>query len=82
MTTYETLEGELADEKLSRLLVATNLTESDGTGLVAVRLLDTTGRGGRLASGLGGELLAGSLATGGLASGLLGASHCDCCCDV
>lgn len=82
MTTYETLEGELPDEELGRLLVATNLTESDGTGLVAVRLLDTTGRGGRLASGLGGELLAGSLATGGLASGLLGASHCDCRYDV
>lgn len=76
MNAYETLEGELADEKLSRLLVATNLTESDGTGLVAVRLLDATGRGGRLASGLGGELLTGGLATGGLSSGLLGASHC------
>ena len=47
--THETLEGELADQKLSGLLVATNLTESDGTGLVAVRLLDTTGRGGALA---------------------------------
>ena len=38
--TNETLEGELADEELSGLLVATNLTESDGTRLVAVRLLD------------------------------------------
>lgn len=27
------------------LLVATDFTESDGTGLVAMRLLDTTGRG-------------------------------------
>lgn len=27
----ETLEGELADEELGRLLVATNLTKSDGT---------------------------------------------------
>ncbi len=41
--TNKTLEGELADEELSRLLVTTNLTESDGSGLVAVRLLDTTG---------------------------------------
>ncbi len=64
--TYQALEGELADEQLSRLLVATDLTESDGTGLVAVRLLDTTGRRGGLAGGLGGELLAGSLATSGL----------------
>ena len=41
--TDKTLEGQLADEELGRLLVATDLTESDGTGLVAVRLLDTTG---------------------------------------
>ncbi len=40
--TDETLEGELQDEELGRLLVATDLTESDGTGLIAVRLLDTT----------------------------------------
>jgi hypothetical protein len=36
------------------------------TGLVAVRLLDTSGGGSGLASGLGGELLTGSLATSGL----------------
>lgn len=65
--TNETLEGELADEELGRLLVATNLTESDGTRLVPVRLLDTTGRWGGLASSLGGELLTWSLATSGLA---------------
>jgi hypothetical protein len=40
--TNKTLEGQLADEKLSRLL-ATDLTESDGSGLVAVGLLDTAG---------------------------------------
>ena len=72
----ETLEGELSDEKLSGLLVASNLTESDGTGLVAVRLLDTSGRGGGLASSLGSELLARGLATSGLSGGLLSASHC------
>ena len=44
--TNETLEGELADEQLGRLLVATNFTESDGTGPEAVRLLDTTGCAG------------------------------------
>jgi hypothetical protein len=41
--TDQTLEGKLADEELSRLLVTTDLTESDGSGLVAVRLLDTSG---------------------------------------
>jgi hypothetical protein len=65
--TNKTLEGQLADEELSRLLVATDLTESDGTRLVAVRLLDTTGRRGGLASCLGGELLTRGLATSGLA---------------
>jgi histone H3 len=64
--TDQTLEGELADEQLSGLLVATDLTESDGTGLVTVGLLDTSGGGGGLAGGLGGELLTGSLATSGL----------------
>jgi hypothetical protein len=72
MVTHETLEGELADQKLSGLLVATNLTKSDGTGLVAVRLLDATGRGSGLASGLGCQLLSWGLATGTLASSLGG----------
>lgn len=75
--TYQALEGELADQELGRLLVATNLTESDGTGLVAVGLLDTAGRRGRLAGSLGSELLTRGLATGGLAGGLLRAGHCD-----
>jgi hypothetical protein len=65
--TNQALEGKLADEELGRLLVATDLTESDGTRLVTVRLLDTTGRWCGLASCLGGELLTGRLATSGLA---------------
>ena len=71
----ETLEGQLADEEVGRLLVATDLTEGDGSGAITVGLLDTSGGGGRLAGGLGGELLAGGLASGGLAGGLLGTSH-------
>jgi len=74
--TDETLEGELSDQELSRLLVTTDLTESDSSRLVSVGLLDTTGRGGGLAGSLGCKLLTGSLATSGLASGLLSASHC------
>ena len=75
--TDKTLEGELADEKLGRLLVSSDLTESDGTGPVTMGLLDATGRGGRLASGFGSQLLARGLASGGLASGLLGSCHLD-----
>jgi len=40
--TDETLERKLADEELSRLLVTTNLTESDSSWLVSVGLLDTS----------------------------------------
>ena len=71
----EALEGQLADEQLGRLLVATDLTKSDGTGAVTMRFLDAASGRRALASGLGGQLLAGRLATGGFASGLLGTGH-------
>ena len=60
----QSLEGELSDQELGRLLVLSDFSESDGTGPVSVGLLDTTGRGrGGLSGGLGGELLPGGLAT-------------------
>ena len=40
--THQTLEGQFADQKLGRLLVTTDLTESDGTGPVTMGLLDTS----------------------------------------
>ena len=43
--TNETLEGELANQELGRLLVAPDFTEGDGSGPEAVRLLDTSGSG-------------------------------------
>jgi hypothetical protein len=73
--TDKTLERELADEQVGRLLVTTDLTESDGSRTVTVRLLDSSSGWGRLTSGLGGELFARSLSSGGLASGLLGTGH-------
>ena len=42
--TDKTLEGELADEALRRLLVPTDLTKSDGTRPEAMGLLHTTSR--------------------------------------
>lgn len=60
----ETLERKLADEKLRALLVATDLTQGDGSGPVTVRLLHTSGGGCALTRCLGGELLAWSLSTG------------------
>ena len=73
--THEALEGELADEQFRGLLVAPDLTESYGSRLVAVRLLDASGGRGALAGSLGGQLLPWGLASSGLASGLLGTSH-------
>ena len=74
--TDESLEGELADEELSALLEAADLTESDSAGTEAVGLLDTTGAGGGLLlSLLGGDVLAGSFSTGVLASSVLGTGH-------
>lgn len=61
----ETLERKLADQELSGLLVPTDLTESDSSGLVSVGLLDTSGRGGGLAGSLGSKLLTRGLASGG-----------------
>jgi hypothetical protein len=63
--TNETLEGKLSDQELGRFLVTTDLSESDGTRLITMRLLDTSGRWCRFASGLGGQLLARGFATSG-----------------
>ena len=73
--THQPLEWELPDEEFGGLLVAADLTESNSTGPVTVRLLDTAGGRSTLPGCLGGELLPWSLASSGLASGLLGTSH-------
>ena len=73
----QTLEGQLADQEVGRLLVCADLAEGDGSWAVAVGLLDAadTPDAGGLAGGLGGELVAGGLASGVFAGGLLGSSH-------
>ena len=75
--TDQALEGQLADEELSRLLVSSDLTESDGSWPVPVGLLDSSGSGGGFAGSLGGQLLPGGLASGRLSCGLLGTCHGD-----
>jgi hypothetical protein len=76
--TDKTLEWELADQQVGRLLVPTNLTKSDGSRPVPVGLLDTSGGRGGLAGSLGGKLLTRGLSSGGLTGGLLGTSHFEC----
>ena len=71
----EALERELADQEVRGLLVPADLAERDGARAVAVGLLDAAGGGGRLARGLGRELLAGRLATGRFAGCLLRTGH-------
>ena len=73
--TDQALEGLLAHEEVSALLVATDLTKGHGTGPVPVGFLDASCGWGGLASCLCGKLLAWGFATGRLASGLLGTSH-------
>ncbi len=73
--THKTLERQLADKKVSRLLVTTNLTKSYGSWTVTVRLLYSSGCGGRLTCSLGCELFTRSLSSGGFTCGLLGTGH-------
>jgi len=75
--TDQTLEGQLADQKLGGLLVTTDLTESHCTGPVTMGLLHTSGGRGALASGLGGQLLAWGFASSRFTGGLLCTCHCE-----
>ena len=62
--TDEPLEGKLPDEQLGRFLVAPDLSEGHGTGLVTVRLLDSSSGRGALSGGFGRQLLPWGLASG------------------
>ncbi|SBO33236.1 hypothetical protein ANAPC2_01294 [Anaplasma phagocytophilum] len=72
---HQPLEGQLADEQLSRLLVTTNLTQRDRARPVAMRLLDSTGCRSTLPGGLGSKLLARCFSSRALAGGLLRTGH-------
>ena len=64
--TDKTLEGELSDQKLGGFLVATDFTESNGTRLVTMGLLDTaSGWGSGFTGSLGSKMLTRGLATSG-----------------
>ena len=72
---HQPLKRQLADQQLRGLLVAADLSQGHRAGPVAVGLLHAAGGRRALAGRLGGELLARRLTAGGLASGLLSASH-------
>ena len=74
--THQTLEGQLADQQFSALLVTTDFTESHCARPVTMGLLHSSSGRGTLTSSLGGQLFARSLPSCGLAGGLLCTSHC------
>ena len=74
--TDESLERKLSNEELGGLLVSSDLSEGDGTGLESVGSLDAGGGTRGLASGgLVADGLSGLLGAGSLSSGVLGSSH-------
>ena len=73
--TDKSLERKLSDQKLGGLLVSSDLTKSDSSRSVSVRLLDTTSSWGRLSGSFGCELLSWGFATSGLTCGLLSTGH-------
>lgn len=72
---HESLERQLSDQQLSRLLVSSDFSQSNCSWSVSVRLLDTTSRGRALSCGLGCQLLSGSFTTGTLSCSLFCSCH-------
>ena len=73
----QTLEWQLSDEKLSRLLVSSDLSEGHSSWPVSVGLLDSSSGWSRFSCSLGGQLLSWSLSSSGFSCSLLGTSHGD-----
>ena len=61
--TDQTLEGKLSDQELSRFLVSSDLSKSDGSWSVTVRFLDSSSGWRTLSGGLGCQLLSWSLSS-------------------
>ena len=74
---HQTLEGQLADEELSGLLVSSDLTESNSSWPVSVGLLNSSSGWSRFSCSLGGQLLSWSLSSSRFSCSLLGTSHGD-----
>jgi hypothetical protein len=72
---HQSLEGQFSDEQFGRFLVSSNFSQGDGSGSVAVGLLDASGARRRFSRSLGGELLSGSFSSGGLSCSLFGSCH-------
>merc|ERR1719433_1372284 len=73
--TNKSLEGQLANQKLSRLLVTTNFAKSNSTRTITMWFLDSTSSRSRFPGSFGSQLFARSLSSGGFTGGLLSTSH-------
>ncbi len=73
---HEPLERKLSQQKLGRLLVTADFSQSHSARAKAVVPFDTASRGRTLAGGLRREFLSGRFAAGRLSRGLLCAGHC------
>ena len=74
--TDKPLKGQFPDEELGRLLVTSNLTESDSSRPVTMRFLNSSSSWGTLASSFGSQLLPWSFSSSGFPCSLLCTSHC------
>ena len=72
---HQTLKGELADQKFSGLLIASDFTECHSTRPVTMRFLHPSSRGRTLASGFCSQLFPGCFTNRGFAGSLLCKSH-------
>jgi hypothetical protein len=72
---HQALEWCFVNQKFCAFLILTNFTEGNSARTIAIRLLDSAGRRGRLTSRLGRKQFSGSFASSKFASSLFGASH-------
>merc|ERR1719433_2202725 len=72
---HKTLEGQLADQQLSRFLVTTNFMKSHSTGTITMGFLNSSSGRGRFTGSLGGQLFSGSFSSGRFTSSLLCTGH-------
>merc|ERR1719328_539722 len=73
--TNKSLEGQLANQKLGRLLVTTNFTKSHSTGTITMWFLHSSGSRSRFPCSFCSQLFTRSLSSGGFTGGLFGTSH-------
>lgn len=74
---HQTLEWQLADQKLGGLLITTDFSESDGSWPVTMGFLNTSGGWCAFTCSFGSQLLPRSLSSSTLTSCLLGTCHAE-----